>query len=77
MKRPFFLITFAILQLVSVLLGLNDTHIYLADTSVPNDEVTSSEASHSSASATIVITTYAVDDGPPGLATSDLFLWET
>lgn len=42
MKRPVFLIIFAILLLVSVLLGLSDTDISVADTSVPNDEATSS-----------------------------------
>ena len=58
MKRLVFLITFAILLLVSVLLGLNDTDISVADTSVTNNEVANSisKAGNSSASATITIT---------------------
>ena len=40
------------------LLGLSDTHISIADTSIPDNEVTSSvsKASNSSASATIMMT---------------------
>ena len=64
MKRPVFLITFAILLLVSILLGLNDTGISVADTGIPDTEITTSqtEAGNSSASATITITMYAVRD---------------
>lgn len=62
MKRPIFLITFAILLLVSVLLGLSDTDISAADASIPDNEVNSSisKANNSSASATITITMYTV-----------------
>ena len=58
MKRPVFLIIFAVLMLVSVLLGLNDTRISVADTGSPNNEVTTtiSKASNSSSSASITIT---------------------
>ena len=57
MKRPVFLITLAILLTGLVLLGLSDTDISVADTSVPNDEVVSSvsKARNSSASVTIMI----------------------
>jgi len=63
-KRLVFLITFTILLLVSVLLGLSDTDISVADTSIPDNEVTSSisKASNSSASATITITMNTVAD---------------
>jgi hypothetical protein len=66
-KRPIFLITFAILLLVSVLLGLSDTDISAADASIPDNEVNSSisKANNSSASATITITMYAVADEQP------------
>ena len=64
MKRPIFLITFAILLLVSVLLGLSDTDISAADASIPDNEVASSisKASNSSASAVITIMMYTVID---------------
>lgn len=64
MKRPVFLITFAILLLVSILLGLNDTDISVADSNIPDNEVASSvsKTSNSSASATITITMYTVVD---------------
>ena len=64
MKRSFFLITFAIIITGSVLLGLSDTGISIADTGIPDNEVSSSvsKANNSSASATITITMYAVDD---------------
>ena len=57
-KRPFFVIILTILLVGSVLLGLSDTDISVADTSVPNNGVTSSvsKASNSSATATITIT---------------------
>ena len=54
-----------------VLLGLSDTDISVADTSIPDNEVTSS-ISNSSASATI--TMYASPDESLGLAKSGLFL---
>ena len=58
MKRPVFLITFAILLLVSVLLGLSDTAISSDDTASPDNAVTTTQirVSNSSASATITIT---------------------
>jgi len=61
------LVTFVILAIFlvgSVLLGLNDTDISVADASIPDNEATSSvsKASNSSASATITITMYAVAD---------------
>jgi hypothetical protein len=54
----------AILLVGLVLLGLSDTRISIADTSVPNNEVTGtiSKAGNSSASATIMITMHAVAD---------------
>jgi len=64
MKRRVAIITIAILLLMSVLLGLSDTVISVADVYIPDNEITTSqpEASNSSASATITITMYAVDD---------------
>jgi hypothetical protein len=62
-KRSVFLITFAILLLVSVLLGLSDTDISVADASIPDNEVTSNEANNSSASATITITMTTAPNG--------------
>ena len=58
MKRLIIIVIPAILLAGLVLLGLSDTNIFVADTSVPNDEVASSvsKASNSSASATITIT---------------------
>ena len=49
---------------MSVLLGLSDTDISVADTNIPDNETTStiSKAGNSSASATITITMYAVVD---------------
>ncbi|MCK4387694.1 MAG: hypothetical protein KAW00_02880 [Dehalococcoidia bacterium] len=62
MKRPFLLVTLAIILAGLVLFGLSDTLTSIADTGVPNGEATSSvsKASNSSASATITITMYAV-----------------
>ena len=62
MKRPFLLIILAILLAGFILFGLIDTAISIADTSAPENEVTStiSEAKNSSASATITITMYAM-----------------
>lgn len=64
MKRLFFVVILAIIFIGLPLLGLSDTVISSADTSVPSSEVTSSisKASNSSASATITITMYAVAD---------------
>lgn len=61
MKRRVTIVILAILIVGLALSGLNDTRIAVADTSVPNDEVTSS-ASNSSASVTITITMYTVTD---------------
>ena len=62
MKRLFFLVIFASLLAALILFGLSDAAI--SGESIPDDEITSSqiEASNSSASATITITMYAVDD---------------
>jgi len=64
MKRPVFLITFTVLLLVSLQLGLSFTDISVADIHNLNNEVTStiSKASHSSSSASITITMYAITD---------------
>ena len=59
MKRLVTVVTIAILLVGLVLLGSSDTRISIADTSIPDNEVTSS-VSNSSASATIVITMYDV-----------------
>ena len=58
MKRLVIVVTLTILLVGLVLLGLSDTDISIADTSVPNDEVVSSvsKASNPSAIATITIT---------------------
>ena len=58
MKRLVTVVTPAILLVGSVLLGLSDTVISIADTSIPNNEITTSQtqASNSTASATITIT---------------------
>ena len=58
MQKWVFIITLTILLAVLVLLGVNDTRIAIADTSVPNNEATSSisKTSNSLASATIMIT---------------------
>ena len=55
MKKSLFPIIAGILLAGSVLLGLNDTGISVADTSIPDKEVTSSVSRNSSASATITI----------------------
>ena len=54
----------AILLIGSILLGLSDMDISVADTNIHNNEVISSasKASNSSASATITIIMYAVDE---------------
>ena len=60
-NRTFLVIILASLLVGLVLLGLSDTRISIADTTVPNDGVASrvSKASNSSTSATITITMYA------------------
>ena len=64
MKRLVTVVTLVILLVGLVLLGLNDTGISVADTGIPDNTITTSltEASNSSASATITITMYAVAD---------------
>jgi hypothetical protein len=61
-RKPFLLTTLAILLAGLVLIGLSDTAISAVDTGVPSRGITSniSGASNSSASATIMITMYAV-----------------
>jgi len=61
-KRPVFLITLAILLAGLVLLGLSDTVISIADTSLSNNAVTSSEANNASATGSIMITMTGVVD---------------
>ena len=58
MKRLVTVVTRAILLVVPVLLGLSNKDISVADTSVPDNKVTTSgsKASNSSASATIMTT---------------------
>jgi hypothetical protein len=70
--------------LILILAGLtvvvaSDTSALLADSNIPDNKLTTSqtEASNSTASATITITMYTRDDESLGLAKSDLFLWET
>ena len=62
--KKLFLIILAIILAGLVLLGLIDTVVSIPNASVSAKEVTGniSEASNSSASATIMITMYAVDD---------------
>ena len=64
MKRLFFSVILAIILIGILLSGLSDTAISVEDTASPNNEVASSisKASNSSASATITITMYAVND---------------
>jgi len=61
-KRLVIIITLKILLTGLVLFGLGDTGIYVADTSIPDNEVASSEANDASASGVITITMYAVAD---------------
>ena len=62
MKRLVTVVTVAILLVGLVLLGLSDTDISVAYTSINDNDVTSSvsKASNSSPGATITITMYAV-----------------
>ena len=64
MKRLVTVVTLTILLVGLILLGLTDKDISVADTNVPNNEATSSvsKAGNASASATITITLYAVDE---------------
>ena len=64
MKRLLTIATLAILLGGLVLLGISDTRITIADTGIPDNDVTSSisKANNSSASATITITMYTVAD---------------
>ena len=64
MKRLAVLVILTILMAGLVFFELSDTDISIANTLVPDNEVTStiSKASNSSASATITITMYAVAD---------------
>lgn len=63
-KKSFLLAILVILLVGLVAFGLNDTTISLADTGVPNNEITSSvsKASNSTAGAAITITMYAMAD---------------
>ena len=70
MKR--LIILFALVMLVMILARLPasavpDTSVSLADTNIPHNEITTNqtEASNSSASATITITMYAMADEQP------------
>ena len=56
--------TLAVLLVASILTGLGDKDVPVADTNVPNNDVSSSvsKAGNSSASATITITMYTGDD---------------
>lgn len=64
MKRTFCVVILAILLIGLILLGSSDTHIAIADIGIHGNEITSSqtEANNSSASATITITIYTVDN---------------
>ena len=62
MKRVVTVIVLAIFVVGVVLLGLTDTDISVADTSVPNDEVVSSVSKARNSSAGATITMYAVAD---------------
>ena len=58
MKRLVTIVTLAILPAGLVLFDLSDTHVSVADTSIPDNKMTTSQtkASNSSASAMIMIT---------------------
>jgi hypothetical protein len=63
-KRLVTVATLAVLLVASILTGLGDKDVSVADTSVPNNDITSSvsKAGNSSASVTIKITMYTGDD---------------
>ena len=60
--RPFSISILAIILARIVLFGVGDTSLSIADTSVPENEVASSEASNSSATAGIRTTMTGVVD---------------
>jgi hypothetical protein len=60
--RPFLPVTPAIMLAGIVLFGIGDAVISIADTSVPDNEITSSRADNASASAGIRITMTGVVD---------------
>lgn len=64
MRKLFFLVIPTITLVGLVVIGLGDTTTSIADTEIPDNEITTSqtEASNYSASATITITMYAVHD---------------
>jgi len=62
LKRLDTVVILAILLIGFVLLGLSDTDISAADTSIPSNELSGSVSSNSSATATITITMYIVAD---------------
>lgn len=62
MLRLFFLAVLVALLTGLVPLGLSDTKISIANTSISNNEITSSVSNHSSASATITITMTGVSN---------------
>ena len=59
-KKP--LVILAILIAGLILFGLSDNVVSIADTDVPNNEITSSIANNSSAGATITITMTGILD---------------
>ena len=59
-KKP--LVILAILVAGLILFGLSDNVVSIADTDVPNNEITSSIANNSSAGATITITMTGILD---------------
>ena len=62
MKRLVIVIILAVLPIGLAVLGSSDMDISVADTSILDNEVTSSVSSNSSTTAPITITMYAVDD---------------
>lgn len=67
MNRLVTIVGLAIFLVGLFLLGLSDTRISIADTGIPDNELTASqtEASNSSATAPIIVTMYAADDEQP------------
>lgn len=64
MKRALAVIIGVVLLAALVIFGLSDSAISIADTEIPDNGITTSqaEAGNRSASATIAITMYAMDD---------------
>ena len=64
MRSLLFLVALAVILLGLPLSTISDSSAPLADTSIPDNEITTSqtEASNSSATATIMITMYALAD---------------